>query len=70
MTPALSIIVFGVVAVICAAMLFTSGVLKDLFSRFATSSRIADDSTVLAEAPTEWVENHEFWDGDIEEVAF
>lgn len=70
MTPAMSITVFAVVAVICAAMLITSGVLKELFNRFATSSKIADDSTVLSEAPTEWMENHEFWDGDIEEVAF
>jgi len=70
MTPALSIIVFGVVVLICAAMLYTSGVFRDLFSRFATSSKIADDSTVLAEAPAEWMENHQFWDGDIEEVAF
>lgn len=70
MTPTMSIIVFAVVAFICAAMLVTSGVLKELFSRFATSSKIADDSTVLSEAPTEWMENHQFWDGDIEEVAF
>lgn len=71
MTPALLIIIFAVVFTTCLAMLASTGALRELFSRFSTTATIQDDSQTLSEAPSEWIENHEFWGlGDIEEVAF
>lgn len=71
MSPVLLIAVFIVVCLAAAAMLITSGVGRMLFGRFAVTSDITDDGLTLSDAPSEWIENHEFWEiTATEEVAF
>ncbi len=70
-SPFLLIGLFALVCAVSFAMLYTSGAYRQLFSRFAITSKIDDDSQQLSQAPSEWIENHEFWElGDTEEVAF
>jgi len=66
MSAAILIVAFAIVALTTLALLFTSGVGKELFGRF----QIRHGAPTLAEASPEWIDNHDFWDGDIEEVAF
>lgn len=66
MPTTLLFIAFAIVAVTTLALLLTSGVGKDLFGRFQTRH----GAPTLAEASPEWIDNHDFWDGEIEEVAF
>lgn len=68
MSPTLLFIVFGIVLATSALLLRTSGAGSHLFGRWALRGGAKPD---LAEAPSEWIENHDFWElGEIEEVAF
>lgn len=70
-SPVLLIGVFIVVISVVTALLVTSGVYRQLFSRFSVTSAISDDSHRLAETESDWIETHEFWGlGEVEEVAF
>lgn len=68
MSPVVLIAVSLLVLATAVAMLWTSGVGRELFGRFAVRT---GEKPALAEAPSEWIENHDFWDlGEVEEVAF
>lgn len=70
-SPVLLIGAFIIVTVVVMALLMTSGVYRQLFSRFSVTSAISDDSHRLSETESDWIETHEFWElGQVEEVAF
>lgn len=70
-SPVLLIGIFVVVTTVVMALLVTSGVYRQLFSRFSVTSSIGDNSHRLAETESDWIETHEFWElGQVEEVAF
>lgn len=70
-TQLLIIVAFAASTAVTLAMLVTSGLARDLFSRFWLSSALAESQDPLAVAADEWIENHEFWElGEVEEVAF
>lgn len=66
MSTTMLVIAFAIVATTAFALLLTSGVGKELFGRFQTR----EGAPTLADASAEWIDNHDFWDGEIEEVAF
>lgn len=70
-SPVLLIGAFLVVTAVVFALLITSGVHRELFSRFAITADMNDDSHRLSETSSDWIETHEFWElSETEEVAF
>lgn len=68
MSSVVLFIAFGSALLTSIALLLASGVGKELFGRFQVRN---GEKPALAEASSDWIENHDFWDlGEIEEVAF
>jgi len=70
-SPVLLVGAFLVVTAVVIALLITSGTHRELFSRFAVTADMNDDSHRLSEITSDWIETHEFWElSETEEVAF
>lgn len=71
MTLGLAVGVYVVVHLVGVYMLVVSRTWRELFGRAPAPVRSSDEAEVLAGAPEDWLDNHDFWKlTEVEEVAF